>query len=172
MKLPILKYYLSAPFSLKLRCYFERFSEGFFLTHSSLEQGNRACLECLIYAPVDACDPSFLSSVEPLLQWLNAYLAKKPTDSLPPLCWPETPFSLLTLQQLAKIPFGSTATYQELATRMGHPKAFRAVGTALNKNPFALLLPCHRIVSKKDGLGGFAYSLSLKTMLLDFERAS
>ncbi len=61
-----------------------------------------------------------------------------------------------------KVPFGKTKTYSEIATDIGQPKAVRAVGTALGKNPWILLIPCHRIKGKS-GLGGFSAPGGIKT---------
>ncbi|OPY51251.1 MAG: Methylated-DNA--protein-cysteine methyltransferase [Methanosaeta sp. PtaU1.Bin060] len=67
------------------------------------------------------------------------------------------------------IPRGETATYGEVAKRAGRPGAARAVGQVMAKNPFAILVPCHRVVSRKD-LGGFAWGPELKERLLALER--
>jgi O-6-methylguanine DNA methyltransferase len=75
------------------------------------------------------------------------------------------------LNTLQHTSFGEVMTYQQLASHIGRPKAVRAVGSALHRNPLPLLIPCHRIVSKKDGLGGFAYLLEIKEILLNFEKS-
>jgi methylated-DNA-[protein]-cysteine S-methyltransferase len=67
-----------------------------------------------------------------------------------------------------KIPSGEVRTYGWVAKRIGNPKAARAVGNALNKNPFPIIVPCHRVVAK-DGLGGFAKGLKAKKRLLRSE---
>jgi len=171
MRLPLLKYYLVSSFSMKLRLHLVK-QEGYVLEKILLEEGDRPLLECLFYAPTDASDPLLLQSIQQILLWLKAYLAGEPLTILPPLLWPSSSFALLTLTHLKEVPFGVTRSYEELAISMDHPRAARAVGSALNKNPFPLILPCHRIVSKKDGLGGFACSLSLKKLLLDFETSA
>jgi len=80
-----------------------------------------------------------------------------------------TPFVRSVLWELRNIPQGKVITYQELAQRIGRPKAQRAVGLALSKNPFPVLLPCHRVVGKKS-LGGFSsYGLRWKILLLSLE---
>lgn len=80
-----------------------------------------------------------------------------------------SPFTRRVLLRLQKIPFGTSLTYRELATELGSPGAARAVGSACGRNPFILLIPCHRIVGAA-GLGGFSAGLELKKILLDFER--
>ena len=70
---------------------------------------------------------------------------------------------------LFDIPYGSTATYGEIAEAVGHPGAARAVGAACGANPIPLIIPCHRVVSSS-GLGGYAGGLAMKKKLLDLER--
>jgi len=165
MNLPILKYYLPASLSLKLRFYIKDLT----LTHVRLEVATRDGLECLFYANTLAEDPSLLHLVCSILSWLQNYLKKTPHA----IDFPLAPFSSIfmkqVLEELQKLPIGQTLYYQALAEKVGNPQAARAVGTALHKNPFPLLIPCHRIVSKRQGLGGFAYPLALKQLLLDFE---
>lgn len=171
MKLPLLKYYLASVVSMRLRLYLAEVQGGYYLEKTTLEPNDRNCLECLFYAEADACNAALLQSVEKMLLWLKAYLSAQPLTTLPPLLWPSTPFSLLTLKCLAEIPFGTTVTYGQLATLIHRPRAARTVGIALNKNPFPLILPCHRVVSQHDGVWRFAYPLSLKKTLLEFEKA-
>ena len=81
-----------------------------------------------------------------------------------------TPFQRKAWAELAKIPFGETRSYKEIAEKIGHPKAFRAVGNANGSNPIPLILPCHRVIESNGGLGGFGHGLKVKKMLLDFEK--
>ena len=67
------------------------------------------------------------------------------------------------------IPKGKTATYKEVAIAIGHPKSYRAVGNALNKNPFAPIVPCHRVIKSDGTIGGFAQGTEKKTELLKKE---
>jgi methylated-DNA-[protein]-cysteine S-methyltransferase len=69
------------------------------------------------------------------------------------------------------IPRGETMTYGEIADAAGRPGAARAVGQAMACNPFAILVPCHRVIAK-NGLGGFAWGLELKEKLQMLERSS
>lgn len=64
------------------------------------------------------------------------------------------------------IPKRKTATYKEVAVAIGYPKAYRAVGNALNKNPFAPIVPCHRVIRSNGEAGGFAYGTRKKVKLL------
>jgi len=67
------------------------------------------------------------------------------------------------------IPRGRVSTYQRMAKHLGNPKGARAVGTALAKNPFPLIIPCHRAIRSDGGLGGFQYGLKMKRALLELE---
>ena len=80
-----------------------------------------------------------------------------------------TPFSERVLGELARVPFGETATYAQLATRAGNPKAARAVGMVMNRNPIPIVLPCHRIVGTSGSLVGYADGLERKETLLRLE---
>jgi methylated-DNA-[protein]-cysteine S-methyltransferase len=81
-----------------------------------------------------------------------------------------TPFQRKVWTALAKIPFGSTRSYRDIAKSIGHPKAFRAVGNANGSNPIPIILPCHRVIESNGGLGGFGHGVKVKQQLLDFEK--
>ncbi|HBG62124.1 MAG: hypothetical protein A2Y03_08830 [Omnitrophica WOR_2 bacterium GWF2_38_59] len=67
-----------------------------------------------------------------------------------------TRFQWQVLEQTAKIPFGETRSYKWVAEKIGRPKAFRAVGQALRRNPYPVIIPCHRVVKEDGTLGGYA----------------
>lgn len=67
------------------------------------------------------------------------------------------------------IPFGHTLTYKEVANKIGRPKAVRAVGSACSANPIPVIIPCHRVVPSKNGIGSYAYGKDIKKILLDRE---
>lgn len=81
-----------------------------------------------------------------------------------------TDFSRKVLKEARKISFGKTTTYGEIAKRIGHPKASRAVGQALGANPLPIIIPCHRVIRKDKSLGGFAGGLKWKKILLTLEK--
>ena len=81
------------------------------------------------------------------------------------------PFFADVLRELARVPYGETATYGALAARVGRPKAARAVGTFMNRNPIPIVLPCHRIVGANGSLTGYAGGLDVKRRLLRLEGA-
>jgi methylated-DNA-[protein]-cysteine S-methyltransferase len=73
-------------------------------------------------------------------------------------------------EELKRIGYGETITYAELAKRVGHPGAARAVGRANATNPIALVIPCHRVIGRNGKLTGYAYGIALKEQLLNWER--
>ncbi len=80
-----------------------------------------------------------------------------------------TKFQSLCYKALVKVPRGKVTTYSGLAAMIGRPKAHRAVGTAMNKNPFAPEVPCHRVVKSNGDLGGFGGGSKLKIKRLQEE---
>ncbi|MDD4822961.1 MAG: methylated-DNA--[protein]-cysteine S-methyltransferase [Bacteroidales bacterium] len=81
-----------------------------------------------------------------------------------------TPFQLKVWKALLSVPSGSVTTYSQLAQLIGSPKAVRAVGNAVGKNPVSLLIPCHRVI-RSDGLsGGYHWGADRKKCILEWER--
>ena len=80
-----------------------------------------------------------------------------------------TEFQRECWKALGTIPFGETRTYGWIAEKAGHPKAARAVGQAMNRNPLALVLPCHRVIGSKGEMTGFGPGIDKKRFLLDLE---
>lgn len=87
-----------------------------------------------------------------------------------PLSLKGTPFQLADWAALQAIPYGQTRCYQQIAEQMGNPKACRAVGLANNRNPVAVIVPCHRVLGKDGKLVGYAGGLSVKKGLLELEK--
>jgi len=81
------------------------------------------------------------------------------------------PFTVFVLQELARVPYGETTTYGALASRVGRPRAARAVGTVMNRNRIPIVLPCHRVVGSSGDLVGYAGGLDRKVTLLELEGA-
>jgi len=71
---------------------------------------------------------------------------------------------------LLEITYGETRTYGQIAQDVGRPKAVRAVGVAIGKNPLPIIVPCHRVIATGGGLGGYAFGLEMKKVLLDLEK--
>ena len=82
------------------------------------------------------------------------------------------PFYADVLRELALVPYGHTDTYGSLAAKVGRPRAARAVGTVMNRNPIPIVLPCHRIVGANGALTGYAGGLDVKRRLLQLEGAT
>ena len=82
-----------------------------------------------------------------------------------------TPFQAQVWAALRRVPYGSTTTYGALAAAVGRPSAVRAVGAANGRNPFCLVVPCHRVVGSDGSLTGYAGGLARKRLLLELERA-
>lgn len=102
--------------------------------------------------------------------WIQSYVHKKPFRKPLPLTFPDLPaFTLRVLQNLKKIPFGKTLSYKELSFQSASPSAFRACGAACGRNPFPLILPCHRVISSNRKLSGFNCGIAIKKQLLQFE---
>ena len=80
-------------------------------------------------------------------------------------------FPAAVLHELARVPYGQTDTYGKLAARAGRPRAARAVGTIMYRNPIPIVLPCHRIVGANGALTGYAGGLEVKRRLLELEGA-
>jgi len=82
-----------------------------------------------------------------------------------------TPFQLGVWAALVDVPYGETAAYRDVATAVGSPRATRAVGMANNRNPIAIVVPCHRVVGADGSLTGYGGGTAMKAWLLDHERA-
>lgn len=80
-----------------------------------------------------------------------------------------TPLERRVFHETAKIPYGTQQTYKALALAIGRPASWRFVGTALGKNPFPLLIPCHRVVRSDGHIGGFGAGRAVKKRLIDWE---
>ena len=81
-----------------------------------------------------------------------------------------TEFQQAVWNALQEIPIGDTTTYAKIADTINHPKAVRAVGTAIGANPIAFLIPCHRVIRTDGGLGGYRWGLEIKKMMLEWEK--
>ena len=134
-----------------------------------------------------ACDGEFLTNLsfgeiicnatpgtspiieDAISQLLEYFAGKRKTFTLK-LKPKGTNFQKSVWQELCKIPYGETISYKELATRIGIPKACRAVGMANNKNPLPIIIPCHRVVATNGKLTGYAGGLEIKRFLLELEK--
>ncbi|NEX47662.1 methylated-DNA--[protein]-cysteine S-methyltransferase [Pseudotabrizicola algicola] len=111
-------------------------------------------------------DPDFLR------HWaLQAFGARHGQNASTPLFLIGAPFQIKVWEALLRIPSGHVTTYSDIATVIGHPKAVRAVGTAVGRNPISLLIPCHRALRKSGALGGYHWGLPVKRAILAHESA-
>ncbi len=111
-------------------------------------------------------------------QWLDAYFSETNAKSLMPQAYglqfdlsSGTPFQQAVWQRLLHIAPGKLDGYGAIATELGNPKASRAVGAAVGKNPIAIILPCHRVVGASGALTGYAGGMDRKVWLLQHEGA-
>jgi methylated-DNA-[protein]-cysteine S-methyltransferase len=112
--------------------------------------------------------PSRLDAVR---RELDEYFAGRREDFDVALDWrlARSPFTRRVLEATAKIPFGATSTYRDVAIAAGSPKAFRAAGSALGSNPIPIVVPCHRVLASTGGIGGYTGGLDRKRVLLGIE---
>ncbi|MBR4065116.1 MAG: methylated-DNA--[Bacteroidaceae bacterium] len=101
---------------------------------------------------------------------IEEYFAGQRKEFTFPLKMKGSSFQLRVWEALRRIPYGSIATYGDIARRIGFPKASRAVGMACNRNPILLAVPCHRVVGTGGKLTGFAVGIERKEYLLRLER--
>ena len=101
---------------------------------------------------------------------LQAYFAGELTTFSVPVEPEGTAFQGKVWQALQSIPYGKTASYAEVAARIGNPKASRAVGQANHVNPLLIVIPCHRVICSDGSIGGYGGGLAVKQYLLALEK--
>ena len=126
--------------------------DGIYLPNSNLPF--RECRECSVMAEA--------------ARQIDEYLTGKRITFDLPLKVEGTDFQKSVWNELCSIPYGETASYADIAKRVGRPAASRAVGNACAANPIPLIIPCHRVVASV-GLGGFSGGLALKRKLMEIE---
>jgi methylated-DNA-[protein]-cysteine S-methyltransferase len=104
-------------------------------------------------------------------QQLSEYFAGTRTKFDLQLAAPGTAFQRAVWHAIATIPCGATATYTEVAARAGHPGSVRAAGAATGRNPWSIVVPCHRVVGASGALTGYAGGLDRKRALLALEQS-
>ena len=136
-----------------------------------LVAGERAVEELLL--PGTPPDETIPEHRTPLLcraeKELQEYFHGGRRDFDLPLAPAGTPFQQRVWQELCRIPYGRTASYGEIARRIGLPKGPRAVGQANHRNPIPILIPCHRVIAARGALGGYGGGLDIKIRLLKLE---
>ena len=128
------------------------------------QQRGAACMNCNGYQLMET------PLIRQVAEQLQDYFAGRRTVFDLPLAEEGTPFQRRVWSALCDIPYGTCRTYGEIARAIGAPGAARAVGMACNRNPWMIVVPCHRVVGAGGRLTGYAYGLTCKKMLLDLER--
>ena len=106
-----------------------------------------------------------------LKPWVDAAFGIQRSDEAVPLFMIGAPFQIKVWEALMQVPSGHVTTYSEIAGTIGAPKAVRAVGTAVGRNPVSYLIPCHRALRKSGGRGGYHWGLPVKRAILAWEAA-
>jgi O-6-methylguanine DNA methyltransferase len=109
--------------------------------------------------------------MRPYVNELEEYFSGKRRDFTFPLDLRGTDFQLACWRALLAIPYGETRSYADIAHAIGKPNAFRAVGMANNRNPIAIVVPCHRVIASNGSLCGYGGGLDVKRKLLELEGA-
>ncbi len=113
-------------------------------------------------------EAEMVAAPEALRGWVEAAFAGRGEVALAPM---GGPFQIKVWEALLRIPAGQVTTYSRIAEAIGHPRAVRAVGTAVGRNPISYLIPCHRAIRRDGALGGYHWGLKVKRALLAFEAA-
>lgn len=115
---------------------------------------------------------NFVEDPMMLRPWVqSAFGAEHDRLSETPVYMIGAPFQIKVWEALLSIPTGHVTTYSEIAQAIGHPKAVRAVGTAVGRNPVSYLIPCHRALRKSGGMGGYHWGVPVKRAILAYESA-
>jgi len=110
-------------------------------------------------------------ALQPYVLQLQEYFAGQRREFTFPLDLRGTDFQLACWRALVAIPYGETRTYADIARAVGRPQGFRAVGMANNRNPIAIVVPCHRVIASDGTLCGYGGGLDTKRKLLALEGA-
>ncbi len=131
------------------------------------ETGAEAAMEDLIHRWPHA---TYVEDPMALSPWVHAAFGTAPGRAAP-LHLIGAPFQIKVWEALLAIPTGHVTTYADIAEAIGHPRAHRAVGTAVGRNPISFLIPCHRALRRDGGLGGYHWGLPRKRAMLAWEAA-
>lgn len=114
------------------------------------------------------------SDIHPILKQaqeeLDEYFAGKRQNFTVPLAPQGTEFQLKVWEALRTIPYGKTYNYVDIAEKIAHLQASRAVGSACGANPIIIMIPCHRVIQKSGKIGNFTGGVNIKVSLLDLEK--
>lgn len=113
-------------------------------------------------------EATFTEAPDKIAEWVEAAFRMRGDTALHLI---GAPFQIKVWEALLRIPSGQVTTYSEIAQSVGNPRAVRAVGTAVGRNPVSWLIPCHRALRKSGGLGGYHWGLPVKRAMLAYEAA-
>jgi len=113
-------------------------------------------------------EAAYREAPEAIAPWVTAAFSGRGEAALHMI---GAPFQIKVWEALLNIPSGHVTTYSEIARAIGHPRAVRAVGTAVGRNPVSFLIPCHRALRKSGALGGYHWGLGVKRAMLAWETA-
>ncbi|MFD1160461.1 methylated-DNA--[protein]-cysteine S-methyltransferase [Roseovarius aestuarii] len=113
-------------------------------------------------------EAKYVENPEAIRSWVEASFSGAGETALHMI---GAPFQIKVWEALLNVPSGHVTTYSEIAQAIGHPRAVRAVGTAVGRNPVSFLIPCHRALRKSGGLGGYHWGLPVKRAILAWESA-
>jgi O-6-methylguanine DNA methyltransferase len=178
--LPCVFFELHSPAS----CYPPRVMETLFVFHASSRVGplfvaasDKGLVRLEFEGRVQKINPTTIqlreskTALVPYLRELDEYFAGERREFSFPLDLRGTEFQLACWNALLDIPYGETRSYRDIAQAIGHPHAYRAVGMSNNRNPVAIVVPCHRVIASSGSLCGYGGGLDLKRTLLDLEQA-
>ncbi|MBK1991284.1 methylated-DNA--[protein]-cysteine S-methyltransferase [Campylobacter sp. 2018MI35] len=137
-------------------CYLSLHSDGNFLTKVNFYENYFEDKSCKI--------------LEQAKEELNLYFLGKLKNFKTPLKFTGSEFEQKVYKALLQIPYGTLLTYKDVALKISHPKAFRAVGNANSKNDIPMFIPCHRVVAS-NGIGGYNGGLEIKKFLIELEKS-
>ncbi len=136
--------------------------------------GDENGLDSVIFLDSEDCSVSHSipSELKDTVIQLQEYFEGKREEFSLKLSPKGTDFQKRVWKQLQEIPFGKTASYQQIANRLGDPKVIRAAASANGKNPISIIIPCHRVIGSDGSLTGYAGGLHRKKWLLEHESPS
>lgn len=135
-----------------------------------LIQGTNLTLEQISFVQEKDKGESSNELLKKTTEQLDEYFIGKRTVFDLPLKFEGTSFQKKVWKALREINYGKTLSYKEIAEKINHSKAYRAVGSANNKNKLPIIIPCHRVIGTKGDLTGYAGGISRKKWLLDHEK--
>ena len=133
------------------------------------ENGNITKLGFKLQLEEEGCKEKETLLIKEAFKQIEEYIKGTRKEFDLPLNPEGTEFRKKVWRELRKIPYGKTVSYGAIAKNIGNPKASRAVGGANNKNPIAIIIPCHRVIGSNGKLVGYAGGLDIKQKLLEIE---